>query len=180
MLIFVILSEDGTILETIYLKNYKQMLYVARQYLGEHAAEDAMHDVFLKFIEKYDGNYSLLRDKPTLFFVLSVRNHSINLLKKEKSRTTSLDDIGFTIFADEDRIPENVILSKDSDGRLMGLIRTLNPVMREILEYKYILDYSNKEISEILGLSVTAVSSRIDRAKKALKEKLEKIGFEYD
>ena len=50
--------------------------------------------------------------------------------------------------------------------------------MREIIEYKYILDYSNKEIAVELNISQSAVSSRLDRAKKVLRSKLEEAGGE--
>jgi len=102
-----------------------------------------------------------------------VRNHSLNILRKEKIETIELDEE--LIFSDEPLVDEQVI-SQDEQDQLVHLIRSLNPVMREMLEYKYILGYSNKDIAEELGISQTAVSSRIERAKKALRKKLEERG----
>lgn len=168
MLLLLILDEDRNIISAIYSKNYKRMLYVASQILGQAHGEEALHDVFVNLMEKYQKNIFELRDKPALFFVLVVRNHSINLLRNERLEYTSLDDETMFTFDLEEQI-----IAEDSEKELIKLIRSLNPVMREVLEYKYILGYSNKEIAKELNTTETVVSSRIDRAKKALKKKLE-------
>ena len=175
MYLLLILDEDQNIIAAIYEKHYKRMLYTSTKILGNAKGEEALHDSFVKLIERYEKNISILRDKPALFFVIVVRNHSLNILRKESSDDVALEDE--LIFSDEADLEERIIAS-DTEAALVGLIKSLNPTMREILEYKYILEYSNKEIAEILGLTQTAVSSRIDRAKNALKKKIEERGLE--
>jgi RNA polymerase sigma factor, sigma-70 family len=104
-----------------------------------------------------------------------VRNHSINLLGKKRIEEVPLyDDSLFIEGIDLDEL----IISGDREAVLIELIRALDPTMREIIEYKYILDYSNKEIAVELNISQSAVSSRLDRAKKVLRSKLEEAGGE--
>ena len=59
---------------------------------GQERGEEAVHDVFVKIIEKYENNIGDLCDKPGRFFVIIVRNHSINVLKKERIETTPLEN----------------------------------------------------------------------------------------
>ena len=171
----IIIDDDKEIVAAVYEKNYNRMLYAATKILGGYRGEEAVHDVFLTLMEKFKKNIADLRDKPALFFVIVVRNHSINLLGKKKVEEVPLHDDNIFI---EGMNLDELIISGDREAVLIELIRALEPTMREILEYKYILDYSNKEIAGELSISQSAVSSRIDRAKKALRRKLEEAGGE--
>jgi RNA polymerase sigma factor, sigma-70 family len=169
MFLILLLDEDQNIIAAIYEKNQRIMLYTASQILGEDDGEEALHDAFVYLLERYKGRIAELRNKPKVYFVLVVKSLSISVARKNKTITLELDD---EIFSTQESL-EQEFLIKEAEEQLVKLIQSLNPVMSEILEYKYIMDYSNKEIADLLEISMSAVSSRIDRAKKALKEKLE-------
>jgi RNA polymerase sigma-70 factor (ECF subfamily) len=180
ILIFVfVISDDGrSIICEIYDKHYKRMLYTATQILGQERGEDAVHDVFVKLIDKFENNSENYGDKPGQYFVIIVRNHSLNILKKDR-----LDFLPFPeelsdqdIFRSSVADPEETLLGNEAVERLVSLIRRLTPATRQVLEYRFIEGYSNIEIAEILGISQSAVSSRIDKAKKRLRELLEREG----
>jgi len=146
------------------------MIYTATEILGSARGEDAVHDVFVKMIERFKNNIEELGDKPGQYFVISVRNHAFNLINKDKFNFTELDDNmakDNNIFQSP-QTPEDIFLQQDSFERLVALIRMLKSDTRQILENKYILGYTNKEIAEMMGISQTAVSTRIDKAKKKL------------
>jgi len=170
-------ESENNVLVSIYEKHVARMLYTAAQILGRERGEEAVQDVFIQLIEKYRENFDQLLDKPNRFFIIVVRNYSLNLLKRERLEQIPLEDE--QIFSEDDS-PEECSVSADSREELLRLIRRLNPTMREILEYKYVLEYSNKEIAKLMGISPSAVSSRIDRAKKALKRKLEESEWEAE
>lgn len=176
MFFLLVISEDGrAIICGIYDKHYKRMLYTATQMLGINRGEEAVHDVFMKLIEKFGENTESLGDKPGQYFVVLVRNHSIDLLRKERITLELFDDEdeNSDIFKDNIIDPEETLIENEAADRLVSLIRRLKPAARQILEYKYIAEYSNKEIADIMGISQTAVSTRIDKAKKRLREILE-------
>lgn len=173
MLLMVVIDDEQNIIAAIYKKNYKRMLYVSSQILGSARGEEAVHDVFVKLIEKNYDDFSKLRDKPALFFVIVMKNHAKNLLKKDQGGDLPLDEEQM-FYSELD--PEELSIAKDSEEALFKLIGTLNPTDREILEYKYVVGYTNKEIAQRLETTQTVVSSRIDRAKKALKKRLEERG----
>lgn len=129
-----------------------------------------MQDAFLKLLEKYENNFEELCDKPGTFFVLVVRNHSIDSLKKAKVDEVYLDESA--VFETTGDLETN-ILREETKQQLVELVRTLKPEIRRVLEYRYALDYTNKEIAEELGISQSLVSTRLERGRKMLKEKIE-------
>ena len=176
MFLILVISEDGrSIICEIYNKHHKRMLYTAIEVLGISRGEDAVHDVFAKLLEKFEDRAGELSDKPGLYFVIATRNHSYNLIKKDHSNTVSLDEelMDKDIFQSPNINPADDLLETEALERLALLIRKLNPKMRQILEYRFIEGYTNREIADILNVSQSVVSTRIDRAKKRLKELLE-------
>ena len=179
MIFILTISDDGrSIICKIYEKHHKRMLYTAAQILGKDRAEEAVHDVFVKLIEKFENNSKEYGDKPGQYFVITVRNHSLNILKRERIEFLSLeeDQAGDDIFQSDDAGPEETLLGDEAIERLAALIQRLTPAARQVLEYRFIEGYSNIEIAKILGISQSAVSTRIDKARKRLKELLESEG----
>jgi RNA polymerase sigma-70 factor (ECF subfamily) len=175
-------SGDGNkIIRDIYNKFHKVMLRTAKYYLDSARAEDAVHDVFVKLIEKFENNIEELGDKPGAYFVIVVRNHSLNLLKQEKTGVISFEEEeeDGAIFQSPAEGPEDALLKHESDDRLASLLRRLKPAARQLIEYKYIEEYSNIEIAKLMGISETAVSTRLGKIKKRLKQILEDEG-EFD
>jgi len=168
LIIILTISDAGQrIICQIYDKHLGRMIYTATKILGSARGEDAVHDVFVKMIEKFENNIEDLGDKPGQFFVILARNHSLNILNKDKFDFVELDDEDVFQLSESS---EDVLLQRDSFERLVALIRQLKPDTRRILESKYISGYTNKEIAETMGISQTAVSTRIDKAKKKLRE----------
>jgi RNA polymerase sigma-70 factor (ECF subfamily) len=153
------------------------MLYTASKILGRERGEDAVHDVFEKIIERFNGNFQNLGDKPSLYFVIMVKNHSLNIMQKEKMETVPLEEglLESDIFQSSELSPEANLLNNEAVDNLTVLIRQLSPKLRMIFEYRYIEGYTNIEIAELLGISQSSVSTAINKAKTRLKEL---IGFE--
>jgi len=177
LFILLTISDEGrSAIRYIFDKYHKRMLYMATQILGKDRAEEAVHDVFVKLIEKFEKNFEILGDKPGQYFVIIIRNHSLNIVKKDRLDTVPLDEdhIDDDIFCKQAVDPEEALLDAEATERLVSLIRRLTPATRQVLEYKYIEGYSNIEIAGMLDISQSAVSTRIDKAKKRLKDMLDR------
>ena len=61
---------------------------------------------------------------------------------------------------------------------LVELFSKLPDTYRQVLEMKVLLGYTDMEISEHLGITRTAVSTRASRGRQLLREILEKEGFQ--
>lgn len=175
LLMFLLASGSGNDCFTaLYERLKRKLLYTAKLYLKDRA-EDAVHDVFQKLWIKYENNLEELCDKPDAFFVTITKNHCIDILRKEKHFQYKDVEEGMedTVFLDKTPSPEAKVVVKDEVKRLRHHLEHLKPMYREMLEYKYLLSYSNTEIAEELGISASLVSTRLERALKQMRERFE-------
>ena len=170
-------DDKYTMLHVLYDKHYKRMLYTAGKMLRPEQADDAVHDVFLKLIERYgEDGIAAFADKPNVYFTVMTRNHALNVLRKKKPDIAYIDwydEDGDDIFTEHTDDPLQTVIDYDAYDALTAMICRLKPAFREILEYKYIMEYTNAEIAEMLNISQTSVTTRINRAKNSLRELLE-------
>lgn len=154
--------------EQIYIK-YRGMMYcIANKILqNDQDAEDAVHNAFLKMIKHFSKIQNTpLKDLAPLVTVIA-RNEAISVLRKRKDEAP-LEDW------------ENYVEASETITDYQGLVDSfsrLPQTYRSVLEMKLLLGYSDREISTQLGISKTAVSSRISRGRQLLRNIVEKEGF---
>ncbi len=73
---------------------------------------------------------------------------------------------------DGSRSPYEVALDHEQQIMIEAALEQLNPIFREAVVLRDIMDLSYEEISEIIGVSLGTVKSRILRGREALREKL--------
>src|SRR5688572_29934547 len=75
--------------------------------------------------------------------------------------------------------PDEALATKEIERALEAAIEALEPMYREVLVLRDAEGLSAKEVSEVLGLSVEAVKSRLHRARLAIRERvLPMLGIE--
>ncbi len=90
-----------------------------------------------------------------------------------------MSDEGYEISDhDMEASPEHIVLQQSEADMIQGLAASLPEKYRIPIYLYYSADMQIKEISEILGLPEGTVKSRMRKAKKQLKEKLEAIGYD--
>ena len=152
----------------IYLKYYKLVHYVSLLIVkDEHIAEDIMQDTFVSFmnhIEDYKDD-----GKVRQYLTTISRNLSLNYIKK-KSTTNEiiLEDVTQDISYTERKYKEIEIK--------LTLNKTLSIVESEIVSLRVLFDYSFKDISEELNLSIGEVQAKYYKAINKLKEHFNKEG----
>ena len=154
------------VFEAVFREFYPSMCVVTRKYLTDkEVAEDIAQEAFVRLWERREF-YESVPDLRTFLYV-SVRNLCFNYLRDRKKTVdytqVELPDGGAT-FA-EQLIQEETyrLISK----AISALPRQSGKIMRLTLEGK-----QNKEISEILGISVTTVKTLKYNALKMLKTTL--------
>ena len=149
----------------LYIK-YKDLMYViAFRVLNNQAdAEDAVHQSFLKNIDNLDKIGSIESPKTKSFVAVICERTAIDILRKRNK----IIEISF------DDLSEKVSEDSPLQDQLGEIILHLNPTYREVLFLHYHDGYSEKETAKILGISYSNVRKIIERAKKILKEELEK------
>ena len=133
-----------------------------------HLAEEAVQEGWMKCVKNADRFFQIPPKKRKAWMVTVLKHVCLSMLQKE-SRTTSLAE-------DWDlAVPE----AGDYHG-VVDLIRTMPQQYRAILELKFVLEWQDKEIARYLGLSTSAVSTRISRGRKLLQEQLIKEGYWHE
>jgi len=102
-------------------------------------------------------------------------NLAIDSVRKKKPRGVDEEEVERT--ADTRALrPEEVYEHRVQAGRMKECIQELEEKYREALILRYQEDMSYEEISKVLELPVSTIETRIHRAKKMLREKLEARG----
>lgn len=143
-----------------------------RDDLAEEAIQASILKVLERHLEKFLKIYQRSCDESFYWFVSIVRNTSLDMKKKE-GRTVSLPDdwrVSATVAADED--PDFL--------QLVEYFQRLPDRYRPVLELRFLAQMDYKSIARELGLSVSAVASRVKRGRELMAELLEKEGYVHD
>lgn len=126
-------------------------------------AEDVCQEAFLKL---YRSEQLFAADENVKAWLLRVAvNLSKNLLKS-------------SWFARRVELSDDIPAENPREQALLSSIKALPPKYGGILHLFYYEGYGVKEIADIEGISVSAVTTRLSRARKLLKEMLLKEGYD--
>ncbi len=70
----------------------------------------------------------------------------------------------------EQSLPEEQVIEAETKACIQSVIATLPPLYREVYELRDVQDLPASEVSEKLGISVTAVKSRLHRARAIVRQ----------
>ena len=154
---------------------YKQPVYnLAYRMLGNvPEAEDAAQEVFLRAYLKL-ASYD--RERKFSTWLLSIAsNYCIDVLRRRRATLVTLDDAEFGLESREPG-PEQSAVEGEQREAIGRAISALAPAYRlpAILRYYYDLPY--EEIERITGLTETTVKTRLHRARRMIRDLLEREG----
>lgn len=140
--------------------------------LGEpDLAEDAAQETFLRafqHLHRYD------QKRPFATWLLSIAAHyCIDKLRRRKFSIFSMDEEDeegntFEIADPDSPNPEAESIKGQTRARIQSMLKDLDATDRAAVIMRYWYDYSEIEIAESLRLTVSAVKSRLHRARKEL------------
>ena len=142
-------------------------------------AEDAAQEVFWR---AYNALHRYDRSRSFQTWMLSIASHyCIDQHRKRKLTLIDIDEPFEETFRDGNSpTPEKTMLSREVSGQFEALLDTLKPTDRATIVLRYWYDMSEKEIAESLSLSVSAVKSRLFRARKELALAFDSESMESD
>jgi RNA polymerase sigma-70 factor (ECF subfamily) len=161
-------DEAFTNLVETYQKHVYNLCY---RMLGEpESAEDAAQETFLRafqHLHRYD------RKRPFATWLLSIAAHyCIDRLRRRKFSMASIDqdeeEGGFELPDADAPNPESEVVHDEQREQMQGLLKRLDSVDRAAIVLRYWNDCSEAEIAEALNLTVSAVKSRLHRARREL------------
>jgi RNA polymerase sigma-70 factor (ECF subfamily) len=129
-------------------------------------AEDAAQETFLR---AYDHLRRYDRQRSFSTWLLSIAAHyCIDQIRKKRMTFLSMDTFPNLDIPDANPGPESAFHRREDQQRVQALLTTLNPQDRAAVVMYYWYDFSYEEIADSLKLTVSAVKSRLHRARLSL------------
>lgn len=128
---------------------------------AEDAAEEAVYQLF-KRTKPFESE-----EHCRAWLIRVTVNASLKILRRRKRYSENGSEL--------EKITEQFEYPEQSE--LFIAVSELNEKYKTVILLYYYENMSAEEISKILKISVTAVTTRLDRARKQLKEKLERSGI---
>lgn len=155
--------------EALYFKYNRIMYDIAHRILCDHPlTQDAIQMSFIKIIENIDKIVDVDCNKTKAFLVIICRNIAINIYNKRKYNNLLFIDGFDETISDNAFNADEQLINLERLSLLKEKINMLYEPYADIITLKYIFDYSDKELSEILDISEQNVRVRLCRAKKSL------------
>jgi RNA polymerase sigma-70 factor (ECF subfamily) len=141
-------------------------------------AEDVLQETFLKAyrgLKSFDG-----RSRISTWLFRIATNEALMLLRRKHPEMISIDEPVETEEGEQAPVqivdwcclPENELMSVETRERLDKAVQRLPESLRVVFILRDINDLSTHETGDILGLSDTAVKTRLSRARLRLREDL--------
>lgn len=140
-------------------------------------AEDVLQESYIKALRalpEFEGRSSL----STWLYRIAV-NESLMLLRKRKMTLVPVEEdpddddlVSGMVLTDWGSLPENELLSTESRERLEFAVETLPDTLRVVFMLRDMEGLSIRETADLLGLTETAVKTRLLRARLRLRNEL--------
>lgn len=166
--------------EKLFEKYYPGLLFYATQFLDEAEAKDVVQDVFFELWKRQDSLE--IGDKIQAYLYRLVYNRSINVLNHRKVESKYSDAIteiyNHKIKFYESSANNEIIqkLENEELSREIGeAIAKLPDKCKEVFKLSYLHEMKNKEIADVLDISVRTVEAHMYKALKMLRSSLKHL-----
>ena len=132
---------------------------------NDHDAEDVVQDAFVRALKYFDGFRGEAATSARAWLLAIVRNTAYSWQRRHRADAlaTEFDETQHSPAAEETQ----------ADGEaLWSALERLAPEFREVIVLRELHGLSYKEISEVAGVPVGTVMSRLSRARERLREAL--------
>jgi RNA polymerase sigma-70 factor (ECF subfamily) len=168
-------EEFARLVDAYSAKIYRLAIKMLNQ---QQDAEDVLQETFLKAyraIKSFDG-----RSKISTWLFRIATNEALMVIRRKHPDTVSIDEPVETEEGEQEPLqiidwcclPEEELLSEETKEKLDAAVQKLPERLRVVFLLRDINDLSTHETAEILGLTDTAVKTRLSRARLRLREEL--------
>ena len=154
-------------LVTMHVNQIMQLIY--RMYGNQQLAEDAAQKAFIKAwvkLPNYKASYSFKSWVNRIAI-----NTAIDMLRKDKRVVAQGTDDLFLV--DRTPGPESQVIHNEQAAAIRAAVLSLPEASRTVLILREFEDFSYQEIADMLDIPLGTVMSRLNYARKTLRNKLE-------
>lgn len=142
--------------------------YLIKLGCNQENAEDIVQDTFYKALKYMDGIQS---DKLSSWLFKVAINKYYDLCRKNNRRIyLSIDEDIFKESLTDGKLVEEFILDLEKKEEILKVLNSISNIYKNLLFFKYDMDLSYKEISEILGINENTVKTYLFRAREQFKK----------
>jgi RNA polymerase sigma-70 factor (family 1) len=171
----VVSSDDKQAFEVIFETTYAVLCGISfRMTKSAETAEEIVDDVFCSFWKNRRKINITMSFTP--YLIASVRNRSLDYLRKLKNEKSSTLEVASGI-ASSETIASDFLAYEELNNHIKAAIQSLPPQCRLIFTMSREQELTYKEISEKLGLSIKTVDTQMGRALKHIRKELKVFGF---
>lgn len=147
------------------------MYQTIQRIVGNADAEDVLQDTFICLFQNLPS--FRFESKFTTWMHRLVVNESLQHLRRKARKSSAADlDYAHEIAITDQSLP--IVEVAESMAQAMSL---LEPELRRVLELKVIDELNYSQISEVVGIPEGTVGSRLNRARRELRDHLLKLGW---
>lgn len=102
------------------------------------------------------------------------RRQAHNTLRRGGRVSPSVGEAALLPLADSDPLPEDVAIARATRDEIDAALAQLSPLHREVLVLTFFHDLAYQEVAQVLDVPLGTVKSRLNHAKRALRDRLER------
>jgi RNA polymerase sigma-70 factor (ECF subfamily) len=134
-------------------------------------AEEAAQEAFIRAFTRLESYNPAHKFSTWLLSITS--NYCIDQLRKRRAILLSIDEPlppHPALSADQEKRPESQLIMNEQQAMVQSLLEELAPDYRQAVVLRYWHELSYEEIAEMMDTTVSAIKSRLFRARKQLAE----------
>ncbi len=176
------IQGDRSAIELLYKTYYTPVYrYILLRVGKKEDAEDIVQNIFIKFIDalkRYEIRES--KGEVTLLPYLYTMSRNAIIDFKKKSREVIVDDEVLNTYATDLDPQDSLFEKKEWSVWLYKALAELSCGEREVLEFRFLSELSNEEISRILHKNLDAIRQLQSRGIKRLRDILKRDEVNFD
>ena len=165
--------------KSLFRRYYPSLIFYASRLLGDEEAEDVVQDVFVDLWKRKDSLE--IGDQIQAFLYRAVYTRALNVLKHrniQEGYCAAMEEINqkraefYQPYANEviQRIEDRELRKEIHDA-----INELPDKCKEVFKLSYLHEMKNREIADVLGISLRTVEAHMYKALKYLRRRLDPL-----
>jgi RNA polymerase sigma-70 factor (ECF subfamily) len=157
--------------EALYQQHSREVwALVYARWLNADVALDIMQETFLRLWKQYQQGEEIVNPRAWLLRVARnlAEDHAKSAFRRNGTQPPQL----MNGVKAHDPLPLDCLEREETFARLREVMEQLSAADREILTFRYALDYDAARIGQLLGINATAVHMRLSRARQRLADRL--------
>src|SRR5204862_7232356 len=157
--------------EALYERHSREVWALAyARWLNADLALDIMQEAFMRLWKQWQDGEEILNPRAWLLRV--ARNLAEDHAKSAFRRNGTHPPTTMNGVQAKELLPLDNLEREETFAQLRSIMEEMPKADREILTFRYALDYETDEIAELLSINPTAVHMRLSRARQRLAERL--------